>query len=301
MATTLESIVDEVLLTLEGFTGDTGSVVGQLLNLLTDVSTSFAVDVPPSEPEGSPLSAGLVEVGDELVNAVHFDRLTGVFTSVVRGWRGSTAVAHPAGSVVRSNPRYPRFQVVRAVNDTARALFPRISAVETVQLRTTGNRVRYELPAGTVAVHRISYEQYGGSKRWPAVQDWRFVQDPAGEFADSAAIEIHGIPTGRSFQVVVFKEPGVMSDPADTLESKAGLGSYTRPVLVAGAVYRLFSTVELGRALQTTVSQQMLNTQSSVGAATRLAGQLQTNYSMELTAATNKFDAMYPAARHSTW
>lgn len=299
--TTFGELVDEVLLTLEGFTGDTGTVVGLLSKAITATDTSLTVDMPPSDTEGSPMSAGLVEVGDELMNAMQFDRRTGVYTSVIRGWRGAAAAAHAEGSVIRSNPRYPRFQVQRAVNDAARALFPRITAVEVLERRTTGNRARYGLPAGTIGVHRISYEQYGGSKKWPAVNDWRFVQDPAGEFSDSTAVEIHGIPTGRRFQVVALKEPGQLVAAGDTLESTAGLGSYTRPVIVAGAVLRLFSTVELGRALQTTVSQQMLNVQSPVGAATRMAQQLQANYAMELQSATNKFDALYPASRHRTW
>jgi hypothetical protein len=298
---TFSELVDEVLLTLEGFTGDTGTVVGQLSKAIDTNDSSLTVNMPPSDTEGSPMSAGLVEVGDELVNAMQFDRKTGVFTSVLRGWRGSTVADHAAGSVVRSNPRYPRFQVRRAINDAARALFPRIAATELVQLRTTGNRVRYQLPDGSIGVHRVSYEQYGGSKRWPAVREWRFVQDPAGEFAGGAALEVRGIPTGRSFQVVVLKEPGQLALDGDTLEGTAGLGSYTRPVIVAGAVLRMFSTVELGRALQTTVSQQMLNTQSPVGAATRMVQQLQTNYSLELTAATNKYDALYPASRHLMW
>lgn len=299
--TTFGELVDEVLLTLEGFTGDTGAVVGLLSNAITASDTSITVDMPPTDSEGSPMSAGLVEVGDELMNAVQFDRRTGVFTSVIRGWRGSVAAAHAEGSIIRSNPRYPRFQVQRTINDSARALFPRITAIEVVSLRTTGNRVRYELPAGTIGVHRISYEQYGGSKRWPAVHNWRFLQDPAGEFAGSTAVEVHGIPTGRLFQVVVMKEPGQLAAADDTLESTAGLGAYTRPVIVAGAVLRLFSTVELGRALQTTVSQQMLNVQSPVGAATRMAQQLQNSYAMELQSATNKFDALYPASRHGMW
>jgi hypothetical protein len=128
------------------------------------------------------------------------------------------------------------------------------------------------------------------------------VQQPAGEFSgQSAAIEVHDVPVGRKFQVVVFREPGEMVLPGDTLEGTAGLGSFTRPVVVAGAVLRMFQTVELGRALQTTVSQQMLNTQTPVGAATRMASTLQNAYAMELAAATNKFDAMYPAIRYRTW
>jgi hypothetical protein len=106
---------------------------------------------------------------------------------------------------------------------------------------------------------------------------------------------------GRRFQVVVFREPGLMDLLDDTLEEEAGLGSYTRPAVVAGAVMRLFQSVELGRALQTTVSQQMLNTQTPVGSATRLVSVLQNTYAMELAAAANKFDSLYPAARFRTW
>ena len=114
--TTLSDIVEEVLLDLEGYIEDQ-DVFGVLASTISSSATSFVVN-GSAFADGSGFSPGIIEIGDELVYVQSVDKTTGTITALSRGWRGTTATAWPAGTLVRNAPRLPKVSIKRAINDT---------------------------------------------------------------------------------------------------------------------------------------------------------------------------------------
>ena len=297
--TVFGDLVEEVLLQLEGFTGDQG-VFGTLSGSLTDSASTFTV-AGAAYADGSGFSPGIVEIEEELVYCQEFNRTTGVFTGALRGWRGSTAAAHSSGALVRNNPRFPRIQVKKAINDTIRNLYPKVAAIGTSDITPSGTQVRFQLPATALQILHVSQEDTSSTEAWNQRNTWRFIPTPGGSNDGYKAVEIGGLWTGRDVRVVYAKEPTTLSSLSDNFETTTGLPTFTRDAVVWGAMWRLYSMVELGRASTTTADQGLLNRQDRIGAGTDLAKYLLGMYQQALSEAENRWQDLYPAQIHRVW
>lgn len=300
MTTTFSDLQNEVLLTLEGFTNDQAAVAVLAGGGLTDSATSITV-TGGAFSDGSGLSPGVWEVEEEMVFVPDFNRTTGVATNVIRGWRGSTAVAHAAGVAVRNNPRFPIVQVKRAINDTLRNLFPRVPAVKTHDLTTAQSKVRYSLPADAKGILSVSMRD--GSNEdyaWCELRTWKFVPKPGSTLDGMTAIELPYGP-GGAVRVVYTAEPAPLEDAADEFEEVSGLPSFAREAVVWGAVWRLYSMVELGRGAFSSADQTMMNRQSDFGKATDISKYLLAMHQQAITDAESRVQDLYPAQKHYVW
>lgn len=295
--TTFADVQNEVLLTLEGYTNDQavmskvgGSGVSNTDTTLTVTGGAFA--------DGSGMSTGVWEIEDELVFVPDFNRATGVASNVIRGWRGTTAATHSVGAVIRNNPKFPVVQVKRAINDTIRNLFPRVPAILAHDLTLQVNTYRYQLPANCRQVLSVSAQDENANYAWTDLRTWKFVPRP---LEGGTVIELPYNSRQRLVRVTYAAEPYPLSVGSDDFATVTGLEEFAREAVVWGAVWRLYSTSELGRGYFSAADQTMMNRQSDFGKSTDISKYLLGVYQQAVTDAESRIQDMFPPVRHYVW
>ena len=132
---TLESMIDEVLINLAGYTYQ------------QDRATYITQDVPATASTiASPtilqlastdnIGKGAIEINEELFWLDSFDRVSNTATvpPYGRGYLGTDIAAHTAGAKVTITPTFPRYVIKKAINDTIAAFGSTIFAVKTTSL-----------------------------------------------------------------------------------------------------------------------------------------------------------------------
>src|SRR5574343_924830 len=245
---TLNEMVEEVLLGIEGYSGDQ-AVIGTLsADIAPTTSTMTLLGGPFAD--GLNFSTGLVEVGEELCYAQMFNRTTGVYSGVLRGWRGTVAVAHVAGEEVRTNPTYPQVAVRRAINDTIRNMSP-MFGVQTLDLIANGDD-RYDIPSDVGRVLSVAVEPWGSDDAWYELNQWSVAPRPYG--MNAQALDLPSIVSGRRIRVTYASDPATLSLLTDDF-STTGLPDYAQEVVVYGAMWRLVSMPDLSRVSGLSTSQ----------------------------------------------
>jgi hypothetical protein len=292
---TLEDLVEECLLNLEGYAADQG-IYGTLTSSISETETSFLVDGAIVNNDNSGFSTGLIEVGDELINCRYINTTTGEFSQVIRGFRSSGAVTHDAGELVRNNPKFPRVSIKRAINDTIRQLHPHILAIKKVEFTLLGSQVQYDLPEDANGVISVQVEELGASKRWVDVREWRFDSTGTSNSTTGKTVDIGGGWSGRKVQVVYTILPSDLQSGSDFITT--GLPDWTRELVVYGTCWRVASFVESANIVSNTADQQLLRQRMDVGSSTNLAKYFLGMYSQLLSEGEARQRLEFPVRRH---
>lgn len=293
---TFESIIQEVLLNVDGFSRDV-NVYG---TVATGGITSSASTIPTSGgvfPDGAGFSTGIIEVGDELVYAQSFNRSTGVFSGCLRGWRGTTATSHVAGVLITDNPRFPRSAIKKAINDTIRSVYPRLYAVGSTSFTADGSTVRYALPSTVLNILSVSWEDYSNDAWIPSIY-WKFI--PNG-LSSGKYIEIADAAPGRTVRVVYSKQPTELVNVSDDYSTVTGLEEWTRDIIVYGALWRLVSTIDIGYAGYNNAEQSVVSDKRTSINGIDLTKNFMQLYEARLSEAEERLQELYPAVKHRVW
>lgn len=297
--TTFSDLQFEVLLQLEGFANDQ-AVIAKVQTGITSGDTTIVAS-GASFSDGSGLSPGVWEIEEELVYVPDYNRSTATASNVVRGWRGTTAASHSAGATIRNAPRYPMIQVKRAINDTVQALFPRVPAIKNYDFTLEMTRTRYQLPADARGVLAVSMKDIYSEYAWVPIRRWMFDPQPGDDLEGFKAINIPEPLRAATVRVLYTAEGTPMSGASDNFETVTGLPSFAREAVVWGAMWRLYSMVELGRGAFTSADQTMMNRNSDYGKATDIAKYLLAMHQQAVADAESKVQDMYPAQKHYVW
>jgi hypothetical protein len=291
----LEDMIEEVLLNVEGYGGDQ-DIYGTLTANITDTATTFVL-AGPAFPDGSGFSTGLMEIGEELVYVQEYNRSTSTATGVLRGWRGTTAKAHNAGTRVRNNPKYPIIATKRAINDTIKALYPRLFAVKAVELSVNGATKQYDIPADANSIIDVNVKVPGASELWLPSKRWSFNNIAGSNSTSGKVINVFdGIP-GYPVQVVYNAEPSTL-EIGDNFQQTTGLPDFTREIVVYGACWRLVSFMDAPRVTNMLAEQSILNERNPVGGAERLAKYFLGMYNQRLVEAEARMKMEYRPKKH---
>jgi hypothetical protein len=212
------------------------------------------------------VSAGLIEVDDELMWCT--DVSTNTVTVSLRGMYGTTAAAHTTGtSVLRNNPRFPRASIKRAINDTIRAVYPDLYAIDDTTFTSSIVSVGYELPADVEEVLDVTVDAADGTDYWRPVNRYRVYRKAnTTAFATGRYIEIRdAIEGNRTVQVVYTKVPAALAANTDVFDTTTGLQESARECIVYGACARLAGYLEPAR-LQTNAAEATLMADQHSGA-----------------------------------
>lgn len=290
--TTLEDLVQEVLLKLHGYAAGEDQITALSQDLSADSLTLQVEDV-------NEISRGTVEVGNELIRVQSVDRVSGTVTILPRGrgFRGSEVANHEAGDTVTMAPLAPRLAVVNAINDSIVSLYPDLFGVATVEFTVDkAATVTWPLPVEAESALSVRYRDSDGN--WQRVRQWEVENRlPDADFPSGKGIRVTSVPLGQTVQVVFSKAPTPLRRLVDSLSS-TGLLPGWRDIVVLGAQYRIIPSLDVGRLSIRSVAADQLDQPNQLGSAVQLAKTIQAEYDRRVKQERFALLNRYPAPVH---
>lgn len=260
MAVTFANLVDRVKQQLQGYTKDQESV-SYLVAPMTASDTSFTIDGDTAKS----VSRGLIEIDDELILAKNFDYTSGVGMTMAgvngRGRAGTVAASHASGTLVISDPTFPRSRIKEAINDAINGVYPDLWVFDEHEFPYLAARYEYPMPVDADDVYKVVVNTIGPSGVWFPAQSWRFnplASTTPGQVKPTPTptgktIQIYDrIVPGRNVRVSYTKAPSNLALDAD-LFTATGFPERYVDLITYGAVWRLLPAYEAGRLQQSSI------------------------------------------------
>ena len=294
---TFSELVDLTLTQLYGYTTLQDQATYLTANLSSGNTTAAVADV-------TAISRGIIEIEDELIWVDSFNPQNGAVTipPYGRGYRGTTATTHAAGTRVVSSPMFPRKVVKDSLNDAIRAVFPDLYGVGYTTFQYLPAINTYALPAGALDVLSVSWQTTGPSKEWMPIRRWRVDKQAAPTaFASGVSVSVYDmIVPGRTIKITYTKQPSVLTNPSDDFSTVTGLPQSCEDVIRMGAAYRLvpyFDSAHLsGQSAEADYSGQPRN-QNNASTLSRFLLQM---YQVRLAEENRKLSSLFPIRSHYT-
>ncbi len=294
-------LIDEVVGLLQTFTSD----VSQSTTLAADVAPgdlTFTVSSPAGGIAG--LSPGIIEMGTELI---YCDSVGSDGTATISGWgrgmQSTTPAIHLAGTRVISQPAFPRFWVLEAMNETISRIFPQVFAVAVSDFTTTYPSVTYDLPDEAEWVLDARWQPPTGTGYWQAVKRWRMGQGGTSVLGDpGVSVDVADSMTpGCPIEFTCASQPSPLVSESDDFVSTTGLAAGIRDVIVLGAAASLTTSQELSRLEQTSIEQQDRARLVAPSAALTSSRFLEQKFQARLKEETMSLRRRYPLRLTGAW
>ena len=240
---TVGTVVDRTLRQLmSGTVEERNKTVGALT--ATTTSISFQYDLNGMR------AGGVIQIDNELMYV--WEVSTGSKTiTVERAWNGTTAAAHITGSVAIVDPKFPRAQVLEAINaeiDDLSSPMNGLYQIKSLELNYNGTHTMVNLPTTDKIIDLVSVSLRFIATDYPKIRRCRLIRDlPNDDFSAGYAIRFdEQVRSGR--MVVVYKAPFTnVTTEAQNLQNIAGFPTTAEDILMMGAQIRLVSPREVKR------------------------------------------------------
>ena len=194
--------------------------INRLNGDISDTASSLNVELDPD----TIVSGSIIEIGTELM---YVTSVSGLSVGVIRGYGGSTAVAHSSLDIIRSNPQYPAHMILDALNDdlndlSAQGLYQMKVATFTYSASTQG----YDLASDVLSVHRVTFTDESGDLSEPEVRRWSLRRNRlSSTFSSGTALVLADTPTSGQGVRVEYKAPFVSLSSSSTALNTVGIHS----------------------------------------------------------------------------
>lgn len=241
--TTAATVIDRTLRQLLSGTVEPRNKLSSTINSsATSVVTTYAL-------EG--LRQGQTfEIDSELFYIWEADNGTKTLT-VERGYAGTTAASHTAGALLKVQPRFPRAQLLEAINDELADLSSPVNglfAVKTVDIDYNGSDTMIDFTGVTNVIDLLSVSVRYLTDDYPVARKVRLVRDmPTDDFPSGLALRFdQGVFPGRLR--IVYKAPYTAASSESTnLVSTSGVQDSLIDLLVLGCQIRMMAPREIKR------------------------------------------------------
>ena len=218
--------------------------------------------------------------------------------TVERGWNGTTAVAHAANAIITVDPKFPRAQVLEAINaelDDLSSPMNGLFQIKTLDENYNGSWSMLALPTTDKIIDLISVSLRYLATDYPIIRKVRLIRDlPNDDFSSGYGLRFDE-PVRQGRLHVVYKTPfNNVTTETQNLQNIAGLPSSCEDILMMGAQIRLVSPREVKRNF--TESQGDTRRAEEVGAGS-IAGSINNIIRMRrdrITAEAAKLVRQYP-------
>jgi len=300
MSTTIGDLVDrtfrEYLEPMEDIVSYT--VLGGTINS-TDTSVGFNGDLLSIEEEDALDAGTIIEIGQELMICTELNAVTNSIT-VTRGARGTTAVAHSAGDVIKITPPFPRVNVFNAIKDQIENLYPTLYAVET---QTISSAVGYVALAGAddnrivAPLKAVSQYQELDAGNQTTVQfrgvAMELIDVPTTVTASGKVVQFSGVSSGVNVHCTFKKKFGEVSLETTTL-SEVGLETEYEPIIMAGVAAQMIAGKDIPTYTADYISEQMQVTNYPVNSSSNIRNSLLQYQQVLINQARKDLRARYP-------
>ncbi len=300
MTATLDTLADEVIMNLAGYTLQQDRTT----HLTTPINTTTSTLAAPTtfSLDAQEIGSGIIEIGDELLWVDSYDRIskTATIPPYGRGFMGTTAVQHEAGERVVITPTFPRSSVKRAIQDTIRAIGSSIFAAKNTSFTYNAVVDTYAFTNLNIQnILRMSWEDIGPAKRWIPISrfDWDSAPDTTTWGANSQTVTINDryVHTGRKVKVTYATSPSTLSTSStESFAVQTGLSESVKDVVVLGASYRLLSFLDPARNALTSPQADELDTKRQYGSGNTATRALYQLYAARLAEETQAQQQQYP-------
>lgn len=276
MTTTLDSLTDDVLLTLQGF-GLSQPRAAALTQPASDTDTILTV----ASVDG--FEQGIAEIGDEIIFVSSVDR-DGSTLTVTRAQYGTTASAYADGATVTMAPVWTRKRIQAALNEAVVGVYPDLWATGTTSFLFNPAVTTYSLPAEAEKVISVHTETIGPSNELLAIH--RYSENlvaPASDFSTGKSITLEkgGFP-GRNIVVVYRRAPSELVNGSDPLTT-SGLRETAKAAIKYAACSTLTAFMDAARLPVDTAQADAYDpSRDPIGNATKISAQLYSRYQLEL-------------------
>ena len=218
--------------------------------------------------------------------------------TVERGYNGTTAATHSSGAIVTVDPKFPRAQILEAINaemDDLSSPMNGLYQVKALQDTYNGSDPMMALKTPDKIIDLVSVSLRYMATDYPILRRVRLIRDlPTDDFNSGYAIRFdEGVQAGRLH--VVYKSPfNNVTTEAQNLQNIAGIPSSCEDILMMGAQIRLVSPREIKRNF--TESQGDTRRAEEVGAGS-VAGSINNLIRLRrdrITAEAAKLTRQYP-------
>lgn len=211
-----------------------------------DASTT---SVPIEYSLGSLREQTVFQVDSELMYIWEVNTTTKTLT-VERGFGGTTAATHADGAIVTINPKFPRWQVLQALNDELSDLSSPMNGLfqmKTVDISYNGSDRQINLTgiSSMIDVYDVRWRYL--SDDYPVVRRYRLMRDmPTSDFASGFALTLDEPVMSSTIRVIYKDAYAPFGSEISTLAS-TGASSELADLLVLGAQIRLLASREVKR------------------------------------------------------
>lgn len=219
-------------------------------NKLATTITSSATSVVLSYDLGGFRAGAVFELESELLYVWEANTATKTLT-VERGFNGTTPAAHTAGVLATLNPRFPRAQMLDALNadiddlsSTANGLFK----VGTVNISYNGSDRQVNLTGATNVIGLIDVRLRYMSDDYPVIHATRLQRDlPTSDFASGYAVVLDEAVMAGTLRVRYKTTFTRATSEASDLTTDCGLPSTCDDLVELGVILKMMNAREIKR------------------------------------------------------
>jgi hypothetical protein len=240
---TVGTVVDRTVRQLmSGTVEERNKTVGALTT--TSTSVVFQYDLNGIR------AGGVIQIDNELMYVWEVSSGSKTVT-VERGWNGTTAATHISGSVAIVDPRFPRAQILEAINaeiDDLSSPMNGLYQIKSLELNYNGTFTMVNLPTTDKIIDLVSVTVRYIATDYPVIRRCRLIRDlPNDDFSAGYAIRFdEQVRAGR--MIVVYKAPFTnVTSESQNLQNIAGFPTTAEDILMMGAQIRLVSPREVKR------------------------------------------------------
>jgi hypothetical protein len=171
--------------------------------------------------------------------------------TVERGFNGTTAATHVANSIVTVNPRFPRNQILEAINDEMADLSSPMNGlfqVKTLDITYNPSNRQTDLPAIIDIIDMIEVRYRYKSDDYKKINDVKLIRDlPTKDFGSAMALQIDSNIPASDIRLT-YKAPFTkLGSETDDLQINSGYPTTAEDILVIGSQIRMMAPREIKR------------------------------------------------------
>jgi hypothetical protein len=240
---TVATVIDRTVRQLMSGTVEERNKIASALTA-TATSVSFQYDLNGLR------AGGVIQIDSELMYV--WEIASGTKTATVeRGWNGTTPAAHATGAVTTIDPKFPRAQILEAINaeiDDLSSPMNGLYQIKSLELNYNGTWNMISLPTIDKIIDLVSVTIRYIATDYPVIRKCRLIRDlPNDDFSAGYAIRFdEQVRAGK--MIVVYKAPYTnVTTEAQNLQNVSGFPTTAEDILMMGAQIRLVSPREVKR------------------------------------------------------
>ena len=219
-------------------------------NKLASTINSSATSITVTYPLEGLRAAQICEIDSELMYIWSVD--SGTKTMVVeRGFNGTTAAAHTANAIIIINPRFPRAQMLEAMNDEVSDLSSPLNGlfqIKTLDIDYNGSDVMIDLAGITSIIDILTVSVRYMTDDYPVARKVRLIRDvPTDDFPSGYALRFdQGVFPGR-LRIVYKAAYAPVTTEATDVNTTCGIQDSVLDIVTLGTQIRLMAPREIKR------------------------------------------------------